>query len=163
VTRYLVVLALAAGLARSAGAFPQESPKPTPGPSPGETIPAFDAESLDGTVKHIDFPKGSTTVLLFFLSSCPHCQKMIPLWNDAYDKRAPSLSVFGVLLDRETPGFFSLVHVAFPVVRAPSPAFAGALKVRTVPVTLRVGPGGKIDDSVVGSVDPIRLGEFFRR
>jgi hypothetical protein len=110
----------------------------------------------------VEFPKGSRTVLLFFLSSCSVCHKMIPEWNRAYERRPKTLQVFGVLLDREPPGFFAVTPLAFPVLRAPSREFLQARKISRVPVTLRVGQGGKVEDVAVGIVDPIRLGEIFR-
>jgi hypothetical protein len=128
----------------------------------GETVPEFVAEGVDGARHEIRFAPGSATVLLFFLSSCPTCHKMIPEWNRAFGRRPETLRVVGVLLDREPPGFFQLVPVAFPVVRAPSRAFLDQIKVRRVPMTVRVGPGGKVEEAEVGIVDPIRLGEIFR-
>jgi hypothetical protein len=37
------------------------------------------------------------------------------------------------------------------------------IKVNRAPLTLRVGPGGTIQEVSLGLVDPIRLGEHFRR
>jgi thiol-disulfide isomerase/thioredoxin len=54
-----------------------EDPPPN-SPSVGDVVPAFDAQRIDGTTQKVSFPKGSTTVLLFFLSGCPTCHKMIP-------------------------------------------------------------------------------------
>ena len=138
------------------------APTVTESPAPGDVFPAFDAESVKGGVQHVDFPKGSRTVLLFFLSSCSVCHKMIPEWNRAYERRPPTLKVFGVLLDQEPPGFFAVTPLAFPVLRSPSREFLQARKISRVPVTLRVGQGGKVEDVAVGIVDPIRLGEIFR-
>jgi len=128
----------------------------------GETVSAFDAESVDGAVKHVTFPKGSQTVLLFFLSGCPTCHKMIPEWNRAYERRPPKLNVIGVLMDREPPGFFEATRIAFPVLRSPGRDFLEIWKVRRAPMTIRVGPGGTVEEAEVGIVDPIRLGEIFR-
>jgi hypothetical protein len=128
----------------------------------GETVSGFDAEAVDGSIKHVTFPKGSQTVLLFFLSGCPTCHKMIPEWNRAYERRPPKLNVIGVLMDREPPGFFEATKVAFPVVRAPSRDFLETWKVRRAPMTIRIGPGGTVEDAELGIVDPIRLGEIFR-
>jgi hypothetical protein len=128
----------------------------------GETMSGFDAEAVDGAVKQVTFPKGSETVLLFFLSGCPTCHKMIPEWNRAYERRPPKLNVIGVLMDREPPGFFDATKIAFPVVRSPGRDFLEAWKVRRAPMTIRVGPGGKVEEVATGIVDPIRLGEIFR-
>jgi hypothetical protein len=131
-------------------------------PTIGAALPPFEARGLDGSTRRFDFPKGKTTVLLFFLSSCPTCHKMIPEWNKAYAKHAPQVEIWGVILDQEPPGFFDVMPVAFPVVRSPGPEFTRAHNINRVPLTLRVGPGGKIEDLSLGQIDPIRLGELVR-
>jgi hypothetical protein len=136
---------------------------PPSAPSLGDVIPTFSADGVDGSTQLVDFPRGSTTVLLFFLSGCPSCHKMIPEWNSAFERRPPRLRVVGVLMDQEPPGFFTAVQIAFPVVRSPGREFLKSLKVNRAPLTLRVAPGGKIDDLALGVIDPIRLGELFRR
>jgi hypothetical protein len=166
----VVALALAGLLACGAsstpalGQEPAPSPPPTPplGPAKGEVLAPFDAEGVDGSMYHVDYPKGTTTILLFFLSSCPHCQKMLPEWGRMYQQRRDSQKILGVIMDRETPGFFTATQIPFQVVRAPSPTFLRSYKISKVPVTLRVGAGGKVEDLAVGIVDGIRLGELFR-
>lgn len=158
----LGIFGFGAGAARGQGALPSPSASPIQLLARGETVEPFAAEGLDGTMNHISYPKGSSTVLLFFLSSCPTCHRMIPEWNRAYDRRPKGLQVVGVLMDREPPGFFMATPVSFPVVRSPGKALREAFKVARVPLTLRVGPGGKVADVAMGVIDPIRLGEFFR-
>jgi Redoxin len=131
-------------------------------PAVGDAVPVFEADTIDGHTRTIDFPKGSATVLLFFLSGCPVCHKMIPEWNRAYQRRPKGLRVIGVLMDQEPPGFFTATPISFPVVRSPGIAFLRSLKVNRAPLTLRVGPGGAVEEAAVGVVDPIRLGMIFR-
>ena len=128
----------------------------------GEMVQPFDAEGLDGVMKHVDFPKGSATVVLFFLSGCPTCHKMIPEWNRAFQRKPPGLQVIGVLMDQEPPNFFVTTPIAFPVVRSPGRDFLLKLKVSRAPLMLRVGQGGKVEDVAMGYTDPIRVGEVFR-
>ena len=110
----------------------------------------------------------SNTVVLFFLSSCPVCHRMIPLWNSAYESRPKGLEVVAVMLDQEVPGFFETTPMSFPVLRAPGRtaaerrAFSERFKIQKVPVTLRVSAGGKVDDVGLGPLDVIRVGQFFR-
>lgn len=132
------------------------------GPSVGDVVPSFSAEAIDGSRRDVAYPKGSTTVLVFFLSSCPTCHRMLPEWNRAWERRPKGLNIIGVLLDREPPGWFAVNPVAFPVVRSPGREFLKTYKVSRVPLTLRVGPGGKVQDVGHGALDPIRLGELFR-
>jgi hypothetical protein len=131
-------------------------------PTVGQVLPPFTAETVDGSSREITYPKGTTTVLLFFLSSCPTCHRMLPEWNRAWQRKPKGLDVIAVMLDREPPGWFTINPVAFPVVRSPGRAFLDAYKVHRVPVTVRVGPGGQVQDVGQGLLDPIRLGELFR-
>jgi len=132
-------------------------------PSKGDLVPVFETLGVDGRPAKVDFPKGSKTVLLFFLSGCPSCHKMIPEWNRAYERRAKGLNIVGVIMDPEQapPGFFSAMAISLPVLRSPGREFLRSLNVNRAPLTLRVGEGGKIEDLAMGVVDPIRLGELF--
>jgi hypothetical protein len=156
-----MALALSARVARAAET-PASGATGPDAPAIGQTLPVFDAEKVDGGVEHVAFPKGSSTVLLFFLSGCPTCHKMLPQWSRAYERRPKGLTVIGVLMDQEPPGFFQNVPISFPVVRSPGRDFLNGINVRRAPVTLRVGPGGKVEDVSLGLVDQIRLGQLFR-
>ena len=125
-------------------------------------IPAFESLGIDGKAHRLDFPEGSKTVLLFFLSGCPSCHKMIPEWNRAYGRRPEGLEVVGVIMDQEPPGFWSTIEIAFPVVRSPGREFLRSLNVNRAPLTLRVVGGGTVEDLALGVTDPIRIGELFR-
>lgn len=130
--------------------------------APGYVVPEFSAQAVDGTPRQISYPKGSATVLLFFLSSCPTCHKMLPEWNRAYQRRPKTVTVVGVLLDKAPPGFFEAYPVAFPVVQSPGRDFLATYKVSRTPTTMRVAAGGKVLNHGVGLLDPITLGEYFR-
>ena len=143
-------------LVAPAGAAPPSSP------SKGDVIPAFESLGIDGKAHRLDFPEGSKTVLLFFLSGCPICHKMIPEWNRAYGRRPEGLEVVGVIMDQEPPGFWSTIEIAFPVVRSPGREFLRSLNVNRAPLTLRVVGGGTVEDLALGVADPIRIGELFR-
>jgi len=135
---------------------------PPPAPSKGDVVPAFETLGIDGRAHKVSFPKGSKTVLLFFLSGCPHCHKMMPEWNRAYERRAKGLTVLGVIMDQEPPGFWSTMPVSFPVLRAPGREFLRQLNINRAPLALRVSEGGKIEDLAPGETDLIRLGEIFK-
>ena len=147
---------------------------PPTSPSVGDVVPVFETLSSDGKPVKIDFPKGSKTMLLFFLSGCPHCHRMIPEWNRAFDRKPKGLKIVGVLMDPEqAPASFWQEHpISFPVVKSPGREFLRNLNVNRAPLTLRVGEGGKIEDlglgeacsagSAAGScIDGIHLGALF--
>ena len=156
-----VLAAVATALLAGSSAAAQTLAPPPPTPSKGDVIPAFETLAVDGKPWRLDFPRGSKTVFLIFMSSCPHCHKMIPEWNRAYERRAKDVRVVGMILDQEPPGFWGTIAIAFPVLRAPGREFLRSLHVNRVPLTLRVGEGGRVEDLTLGVVDPIRLGELF--
>ena len=156
-----VVAALVAGAMALAAAPGARADEPAP-VVPGYTVPEFSALAVDGTTRQVSYPKGSATVLLFFLSSCPTCHKMLPEWNRAYQRRPKTVNVVGVLLDKAPPGFFEAYPVAFPVVQSPGRDFLATYKVSRTPTTMRVASGGKVENHGVGLLDPITLGEYFR-
>lgn len=141
-----------------------QAPAHTPPPQPrvGDLVKPFDAQSVDGSATRIEYGEG-VTVLLFFLSGCPVCHKMIPEWNASYARRGKNVRVIGVLMDQEPPGFFQTMPFAFPVVRSPSRAFLQAYSVYQAPTAIRIGPGGKVLDATVGQVDRFRVGELFKQ
>jgi thiol-disulfide isomerase/thioredoxin len=156
------------GLAAAGGAAEAPAPRPTPVPSPapGDVIAPFEAMGIDGKKQSLDFPKGSKTLLLFFLSGCSHCHKMIPEWNRAFKEKAASLTVRGVVIDADPPGvppaFFIMMPIDFPVLRTPGRAVLDKMKVYKVPQMVRVGPGGKVEDAAQGEIDRMRIGQLFK-
>ena len=160
-----VLVAASAALCSSVlakGAAPAAAPSAPPNLAPGDVAPPFDAVGMDGVSRHVDFPKGQETVVLFFLSSCPVCHKMLPIWSDYYQRKPKSLSVVGVMLDSPPPGFFNAMPISFPVVRSPGLELSRAYKISHVPMTIRIGPGGKVEEVGEGVLDPIKLGQIFR-
>jgi hypothetical protein len=159
----LIVAFLLAGSTAplSASDLPADA-TPAPQLASGDSVPAFEATGLDGVSHRVGFEKGSKTVLLFFLAGCPACHKMMPEWNRAYERRPKGLTIYGVLMNQEPPGYFMATPLAFPVLRAPVGEFAKTYKLFRVPVSLRVGAGGRVEDVGVGQLDAMRLGEIFR-
>jgi len=129
---------------------------------PGEMVSPFDAEGLDGVTRRIVFPKKTVTILLFFSSGCPHCHKMIPIWNKWFDMKPSNLAVVGIIIDKEPQGFFERMPIHFPVLRSPGSSLLETFKVARIPLTLRIEPGGKVEEVGLGELDPIRLGQIFR-
>jgi len=144
------------------GAAPAAAPSAPPNLAPGDVVPAFDAMGMDGVSRHVDFPRGQETVVMFFLSSCPVCHRMLPIWSDYYQRKPKSLNVVAVMLDNPPPGFFNAMPISFPVVRSPGQELNRAYKVSHVPMTMRIGPGGKVEEVGEGVLDPIKLGQIFR-
>lgn len=143
-----------------------ETPPGTPEPAflaKGETVRAFEGVGIDGVKRRIEFPKGTTTMLLFFSTGCPTCHRMLPEWNRAFSQRPKNLAIVGIVVDRQIPpGFFQEVSILFPVLRPGDEALTRDYKIHKIPVALRVAPGGVVEDIQVGLADPVRLNQLFR-
>lgn len=159
----LVLLPSATGWAQAPPPAGEPPAKPQEGPAPGSVLPAFEVAGLNGVNYTVDFPaSGPTTVLLFFVSSCPVCKHMIPEWNKAYEGRAANLKVLAVAMDHPSEGFFGLVPISFPVVVARLPRqLARDVGLAHVPLAVRVAPGGKVEDSASGQVPAERVQKLF--
>jgi thiol-disulfide isomerase/thioredoxin len=164
--RLALVILCAASVLAPVGAVSAPQATPTEPPDaylkPGDTVSPFEAAGIDGVMRRVEFPKKTVTVLVFFSSGCPHCHHMIPLWNDRYRRKPPNLAMIGVIVDKEPPGFFEQMPILFPVLRMPSRNMLTDYKVARVPLTLRIAPGGVVEEVGVSILDPIRLGQVFR-
>jgi hypothetical protein len=129
----------------------------------GEKVPEISGLAVpQNQNRSITYPKGRTTVLLLFLPDCPHCHKMIPEWNRAFARKPANVEVVGLMLAQEPPGFFGLFPISFPVIRYPGRDAQASFKMQRVPMMVRVGAGGVVQDVAHGVIDPIRLGEIFK-
>jgi hypothetical protein len=161
---HLVSVAVAVAVALAlAGAASAQLATPTRPPTlaAGDHIPPIESQMLDGTARKIDYPKGKITVLLFFMSSCHICHGMIPSWNDAYEHHAPDVDIVGVMVDEAPAEYLTKLGIRFPFVKAPQ-NFRDVFKVYQVPQTIRVAPGGVVQDISTGHIDAMRLGELVR-
>jgi len=162
----LVAATLLVGAPLAAQSPPSPAPVATTEPvflKPGEIVTPFDAEGIDGVRRHVDYPKGTVTVVFFLSAGCPHCHRMIPVWNKWVELRPPNVAMVGVLVDREPPGFFDKIPIAFPLLRSSGRELMEQYKVSRVPLTLRIATGGKVEDVGVGELDDTRLLEIFKK
>ena len=66
----------------------------------GDTLPDFEVVMNDGSVVTDDMLKESVSVVMFFHTSCPDCQQVLPEMQKIYDEYA-SESVKFALISRE--------------------------------------------------------------
>jgi hypothetical protein len=159
----LIVVALMAFAVAAAAQTPAQTATATRPPmlSPGDHVPEFDTTDLAGATKHVVYPKGRVTVLLFFMSSCHVCHGMIPEWNRAYERRASNVDILGVMVDEAPAAFLATLNIEFPIVHARAD-LRDRFKVYQVPQTMRVLDGGRVEDLSLGHIDAMRLGELVR-
>ena len=67
---------------------------------PGDSIPAFEVVMNDGTVINDSSLSGSVSMIMFFYTLCPDCQKTLPSVQRIYDEYV-SKGVKIVLISRE--------------------------------------------------------------
>jgi len=157
------VAIVAAGLTLASGSTWGQAEGGPPALKVGDKVPAITApNAADERSRTVDYPKGHATVLLLFLPDCSHCHKMIPEWNREFGRKPPSVDVVGLMMGPEPPGFFQVFPIAFPVLRYSGRDAQSAFKLTKVPMMVRVGPGGVVQDVAHGVIDPIRLGEIFK-
>ena len=66
----------------------------------GDSIPDFEVVMADGTVVTDDMLKKTASVIMFFHTSCPDCQQVLPQMQRIYDEYA-SEEVSFALISRE--------------------------------------------------------------
>ncbi len=66
----------------------------------GDAIPDFEVTMNDGTVISDDILKNTVSIVMFFHTSCPDCQQVLPEMQKIYDEYA-SKGVLFTLISRE--------------------------------------------------------------
>ena len=149
----LVALALLFVLSpdRSGGGGGAE--RPTGATWPGQTVPAFEARTLDGAT--IRFPadyRGKLVLLDFWATWCPPCRGEIPHLVAAYEKfRGRGFEIIGVTLDRgrASPAyvreFVKDQRMTWPQVYDDAAILAGEYRVSGIPMAFLVdGDTGRL-------------------
>lgn len=68
----------------------------------GDRLPDFEVVMDDGTLVTDEILSESVSVVMFFHTSCPDCQQMLPQMQRVYDEYAPK-GIRIVLISREDP------------------------------------------------------------
>jgi peroxiredoxin len=135
----------------------------------GDKAPDFQLGSVDGksTVKLSDYTN-QPTLLVFWVSWCPHCQREAPVLNKVYkDLRSKGMNVVGVSTDEDQANakeFVSRYSLAFPN------AYAGTEKGQSVlasyqivgvPTIYVIGKDGMVKASYVGETPEATIRKDF--
>jgi len=128
---------------------------PSKGTCPGLRDPGDRRQGGQGRL-----PEGSKTVLLFFLSGCPSCHKMIPSGT------APTSGAEGPEGRRGdhgpgAAGFWGTLAIGFPSCGRRDRRSCGPQR-QPRPARPAGGRGRPDRGSRAGVIDPIRLGELFK-
>ncbi len=67
----------------------------------GDELPEFEVVMSDGSVFGDDDLRGGVSVVMFFHTGCPDCQKALPVMQRIYDEYAPDGVAFAVISREE--------------------------------------------------------------
>lgn len=113
----------------------------------GDRVRPFRATLLGGGAQEVGYDGPGTVVLFVFSTKCPHCEKMIPRWNERYGAgQGPSRFVGVSISSREdTERFTARLGVRFPVYLPHDLAgFVKGYRPPALPFTVETGPGGEV-------------------
>lgn len=71
----------------------------------GDTLPEFEVSMSDGSVVNGRSLSGNVSVVMFFHTSCPDCQKTLPVMQDIYDEYALNGVVFALVSREESEDY----------------------------------------------------------
>lgn len=125
-------------------------------PRPGLFVPSVPVPRLHGDSAILG-EMGTSQVLFFFNSICPHCRASIPAWNQiAEDLRTDSnLMVLGVAFDDSltAEAYRSSQGGRFDIAPVPDPRVASLFRINAVPAMLVVNQEGRITYSRLGPLE----------
>jgi peroxiredoxin len=123
----------------------------------GQRAPAFDLARLDGGRATHETWKDRLVVLNFWATWCTPCTIEMPtleaLWREYRDR---GLVVVGVSVDRGAPRalidpYVRNLGLTFPILLDPDTRTADAWRVRGLPATFVVRPGGEVAGMALGA------------
>jgi peroxiredoxin len=68
----------------------------------GDPLPGFEVLMNDGSVVSDESLKGNVSVVIFFNTTCPDCQKVLPVVQEIYDEYCPKGVRFAVISREDT-------------------------------------------------------------
>lgn len=134
----------------------------------GDKAPDFKLDSLDGkTIKLSDYTN-KPTLLVFWVSWCPHCQREVPVIQKVYtDLKGKGMNVVGVNVDEELDDAKTFVKdnkVTFPNAQGLSDEGRKVLDtyaVEGVPTIFIIDKTGKVTVTEVGEMSEANIRQEF--
>lgn len=119
----------------------------------GDRVRPFRATLLGGGAQEVGYDGSGTIMLFVFSASCPHCETMIPRWNESYEAGQGAHRFVGVSLSsrEDTERFTTRLGVRFPVYLPDDlKGFVEGYRPTALPFTVEIGPGGEVLSSLRG-------------
>ena len=121
-----------------------------------DLVPSVELVSAGGRRAHLDELLGSGGVIAFLTTTCPFCEQTRPLWADLSARYAErDVPFLGVSFDSraETAAYAEANDVDWPLWTVADPEDIPELKVSSVPFTVLVTPGGRIERVWLGVLE----------
>ena len=136
-------------------------------PAPGETARPFTLPDIDGRQVSLSSFKGRLVLLHFWATWCPTCREEMTILEEAARAHTDSLVILGVNLGEKRATVASYVEktgITFPILLDTRGKVASAYGVLSLPITLAIGPDGKVVEKVLmGSLDRDGIDAILRR
>lgn len=114
----------------------------------GDIVKAFRAVRLEKTAERIEFSKAEKTWVLIFSPNCPHCQNIMPVWNQLWTNKNQDAStrIVGMSTQPQVPPeFIRKYGVQFPIyVPTNLRRFSKNWKVTRVPQAVLIDAEGRV-------------------
>ncbi len=153
-----------------------ESPPPTkvnpldyaPRLQTNEIAPVFEADRMEGGRVRVEFPESGGKTFLFVLSlTCGTCQKNLPYWSRLARESGVKVRTFGLVVDKleyqKEQALLKEKALDFPALRFTDKALMLSYKVTKVPHTILVGPGGRVEKTIVGALTQEQFEDLLAR
>lgn len=110
-----------------------------------------------GEIRTVEFGgEFSRTLLLVFSSTCPACEKTLPIWSEVIPEYldSPGLQVIGIQLDRpapgEDPGAMMTEAFPFPVLGITTDGHEALKRIPFIPAAILVDRSGTVEKAWYG-------------
>jgi len=137
---------------------------PPSGPVIGQSVDSIRWQPLDGEEATLDLASGEReSLLLVFTTDCPACRENQQAWKALHQEIGDAVNVVGISLSEleATRSYRDTHALSFPVgVPAKPQEFTESLAISGVPMTIRVGPDGRVRGSWSGTLSDRQLSEL---
>jgi len=113
---------------------------------------------LDGATTELAYNDSTKKYLLFVLSTtCPHCEKTLPIWQSFAQNKSENCNVFGISIHNleQTRSFLANKIVGFYTASVgEDTSFERKYKIVGVPETILISGKGTVEKTWVGELTP---------
>ena len=131
---------------------------------PGERVESVKIQTLDGSFTELQYTDPTKKYLLFVLSTtCPHCEKTLPVWQSFAQNKSDNCSVLGLCIHNldQTRKFLAAKNVGFYTASVEQDtSFGRKYKIGGVPETILINGNGIVEKAWVGELNQDQVNEI---